>query len=294
MSFGGGGGTETVTTTQQQTLAPQQQELLDLVIPRARQFVNQPPEVFPGPTVAGFNPFQRAAQSSALETASNVMPDAINDVLRSQAFMMGPVLNPATNPALQQATAAAIRPIQEQFTESVLPNIRQEAVGAGQFGGNRQQIAEGIASRGFLRQVGDTSAQLQNQAYAQNLEAMTRAMLFAPQALNLSLMPAQVAGAVGDVRQQQEQQFINEAAQKWMSQQILPFAAAQDVGSLAFGIGGGGGVSSATGPGLQTSPFQAATGLGTLGFLVGSSIPGSTTGGPIGAALGALAGALFS
>lgn len=294
MSLGGGGGTETVQTTQQQTLAPQQQELLDLVIPRARQFVEQPPQVFPGSTVAEFNPFQLAAQQATLDVASDTLPPAINDLLRSQSFMLGPVLSPESNPALQRATAAAIRPIQEQFTQSVLPNIRQESIGAGQFGGNRQGIAEGIASQAFLRQVGDTAAQLQNQAYGQNLDAMSRAMLFAPQALNLSLMPSQAAGAVGDVRQQQEQLFINEAVERWRAEQILPFSAAQDVASLAFGIGGGGGVSSAVGPGLRTSPFQAATGLGTLGFLVGSSIPGSTTGGPIGAALGALAGALFA
>ncbi len=65
MSGGGSGGGESRTVTTQE-LSPEQQELLSLVIPEARRFVTNPPQQFPGSTVAPFTPNQLAAQQGAL------------------------------------------------------------------------------------------------------------------------------------------------------------------------------------------------------------------------------------
>lgn len=76
------------------------------------------------------------------------------------------------NPYFASAMQAAIRPVQEQFTEQVLPGIRQGAIGAGQMGGSRQGIAEGIATRGYLDTIGDITANMGSQAYGQGLQAV--------------------------------------------------------------------------------------------------------------------------
>lgn len=81
----------------------------------------------------------------------------------------GDVLN---NPYLQGAMDAAIRPVTEQFTEQVLPGIKSAAMGAGQMGGSRQGIAEGIASRGYMDTIADMTAQMGSQAYGQGLNAV--------------------------------------------------------------------------------------------------------------------------
>ena len=290
MSGGGqSGGTSTQVTTQE--LAPQQRELLDLVIPRARDFVTNPPELFPGSTIAGFNPLQESAQQAALQAANGPLQGFANNAFQAQQFLQGPVLFPESNPALQSATEAAVRPLTQAFTQSILPNIRGGAEASGQFGGSRQGIAEGIASQSLLHQVGDTSATLQNQAYQAGLDAFSKALLAAPQTAQLGLLPAQVAGAVGDQRQALEQAYLTEAAQRYAAEQIRPFAAAQDVAALAFGIPGGqttstGTVPSARGPGA----FQSALGGASLGASVGSI--GGPMGTGIGAGLGALAGLL--
>lgn len=80
--------------------------------------------------------------------------------------------NPQNNPYFQQAVQSAIRPVTENFQEQVMPGIRQGAQAAGQQGSSRQGIAEGIAARGYMNTVGDISANMGNQAYAQGLQAV--------------------------------------------------------------------------------------------------------------------------
>jgi len=293
MGMGGGGGAQQATTTTQTQLAPEQQQLLRSVIPVAEQFVQNPPQQFPGSQIAPQNPLQGQAQQQFLDAAQGGVQGSVNAAQNASNFLLGPVLNPESNPALRAATDAAIRPIQQQFTQSVLPNIRQGAITSGQFGGSRQGIAEGIASQGFMQQVGDTSAQFQNQAFQNSLDAMARALLVSPQTANLGFLPAQGVEAVGAQRQGLEQQQLNEQVQRFFAEQTLPFAAAQDVAQLAFGIGGGSTESTSTRPGAQSNPLGGALGGAAMGAQIGSMFgPGYGT--AIGAGLGGLAGLFFS
>lgn len=297
MGLGGGAPSNTTsTTTTTQELSPEQRRLLKPVIPIAEEFVKNPPQQYPGSAIAPFDPLQQQAQQAYLAAAApgSSFGNFIDQTQAGNQFLLGPVLYPQSNPALQSATEAAIRPITQNFTQSVLPNIRGGATGAGQYGGSRQGIAEGLASQSYLRQVGDTSAQLQSEAYGQGLDAFTRALYAAPQTAQLSLLPPQIQEAVGLQRQQQAQQQLSETVSKFVNEQIIPFAAAQDVAALAFGIGGGSATATSTGnaPVGQTSPFQGALGGAGLGATVGSAIPGVGT--ALGAGIGALAGLLLA
>ena len=286
MTGGGGGGGESRTVTTQE-LSPEQQQLLSLVIPEARKFVSQPPQQFPGTAIAPFTPNQLSAQQSALSQAFGGNVGQVTDATaQAQQFALGPVLFPESNPALQAATEAAIRPISEQFTQSILPNIRQSAVTAGGFGGSRQGIAEGIASQAFLRQVGDTSAQLQSEAFGQGLDLFGRALFAAPGTAQLALLPTQIQEAVGIQQQQLQQRQLTEEAQKFVNAQLIPFAAAQDVAQLAFGFPGGSAESvTSASSGTSSNSLQAALAGAALGTAIGG--PG------IGTGIGALAALLL-
>ncbi len=143
----------------------------------------------------------------ALGAAQGMSP-FINQAQQSNQFLMNPnMLDPSSNPFLAQTAQAASRPIMQALTEQILPNIRGGAVGAGQFGGSRQGIAEGIAARGALQQIGDTSANIYSQAYGQGLNAMQGGLGMAPQTAALGLMPSQVYQDVGS--QQQMDPFRN-------------------------------------------------------------------------------------
>lgn len=315
MGFGGGGGGSSRTVTTQE-LSPEQRRLLEPVVPVARKFIKRPPRLFPESAIAPLDPLQKRAQRAAVRAATGPVQDAVSAGVRgldraalsgdignvglgalvsglgvarpAQEFLLsGDVLFPETNPALQAAIEAAVRPIEEQFTQSILPGLRRGAITSGQLGSSRQGVAEGLASQAFLRQVGDTSAQLQNEAFQSGLGAMigalqptitagggaaeagvreaTRALFAAPSIAAAQTLPAQILGAVGAQRREVEQAKLQEQQQRFLAEQIIPFAVAQDVAGLAFGFPGARTTSEAEFPGI--SPLQAALAGGSLGLL---------------------------
>jgi len=238
-SSGGGGTTSTTTTIQE--LSPEQKELLGLVIPEAKKIIAEPPKLFPTSTIAPQDPLQLAAQERALavgapggpaETFAGAATDA-------SQFLFGPVLFPESNPALAAATEAAIRPLTQSFERTILPGIRHEAITAGGFGGSRQGIAEANASEALLRQIGDVTSTIQANAFQQSLDAMVKSLFAAPATQELALQPSSIQEAVGIQRRADEQTRLSEEANRFLSEQLIPFATAQDVAALAFGIPGG-------------------------------------------------------
>ena len=258
----GGGGT-TSTTTSVQELSEEQKELLGLVIPEAKKIIGSPPELFPGSTIAPQDPLQSAAQERALAVAApgGASEQFGNAALNASEFLMGPVLFPQTNPALEAATEAAIRPLTQNFERTILPGIRQEAITAGGFGGSRQGIAEANAAEALLRQIGDTTATVQANAFQQSLDAMVKSLFAAPATSELALQPASIEEAVGIQRRAEEQALLSEQANRFLSEQLIPFSTAQDVAALAFGIPGGKVTSTASFP-----PPNSGGGGGGFGF----------------------------
>ena len=114
------------------------------------------------------------------------------------------------NPYLDSLVQGAIRSQTDAFNRNVLPGIRSEAQAAGQIGGTRQGIAEGVAGGDFINSIDDltaniygnafnTQAQLQGQAVSDILGAQS-----ANQAAGL-----QAAG----INNQNYQQFIQSLLQ---------------------------------------------------------------------------------
>lgn len=372
MGFGGGGGPTTSTTTSVRELSPEQRELINLVIPTARELIEQPPQLFPGSAIQPLDPLQLQAQENVLALAGvspSTGPQVANpEIARIQAriaqipattsqqitnpefarlqaevqglpqvpaglpvvnlpgaelrqqlagipefisqdvanpalaalqarlaglsptvggppqvaegggelgrfarsatsaaeFLLGPVLFPESNPALRAATEAAIRPLTENFQNVILPGIRGEAITAGGFGGSRQGIAEGLAAQGLTRQIGDVSATIQANAFQESLNAMTRALFAAPQTAQLPLLPSRAIEAVGAQRQAFGQAQLSEEVQRFLAEQLIPFATAQDVAALAFGIPGGSVTSTSTLPGGQSNNLATFIALASL------------------------------
>lgn len=86
---------------------------------------------------------------------------AANPIGAIQQMLTGQVNTSALDPVVQ----SAMRRLGEGFNEQVLPNIRGNAVAAGQYGGSRQGIAEGLASRGLLYSMGDVASGMYNNAF---------------------------------------------------------------------------------------------------------------------------------
>lgn len=108
-----------------------------------------------------------------------------------QAFGQALTADPTQSPYFQNAVSAATRPMVEQFTQNVIPQLRSGAVQGGTFGGSRRGLAEGMAATNLGRQIGDVASQMGQQAYGQGLQARTQALGLAPQIQGLGFAPGQ-------------------------------------------------------------------------------------------------------
>jgi len=251
-------------TTVQKTsteLTPEQKELQALAMPGLKDFAVNPPTLPGYSRVAPFDPSQVAGQEGALSAAGTQQGIVSGGATASNLLTDPAILNPNTNPALQGAIDAAVRPIQENLVTSTLPAIRGEAVGAG-YGGSRQGIAEGLAARGASQAIGDTSARLANEGYNTGLDAMTRGLALLPQTTQAQLAPSLTTSGVGDVRQGQAQSLLTERAADFNYEQLAPFLAASDIMSIVNGLPGATNVTSATAP--SRDAFSTILGLGSV------------------------------
>lgn len=300
LSFGGGGGDvpaqTTTTSTQTVELSPEQKELLGLAIPKATKFAKAGLTLPEGSGIAGFDPLQTQAQEQALGLVApaGAITKTADTAGTALDFILSDLLNVTTNPALQAATDAAIRPITDAFTQTVLPNIRGGAQLAGQPGSSRQGVAEGIASGELLQQVGDTSALFQNEAFGQGLDAFVKGLALAPGTAQLQTLPTSLLDIVGAQRQGQAQATLTEEQSKFFNAQLLDLTVAQELAKLAGTFGGGSTLGTVTQPtgvvGGSGSRFGSAISGASTGFSIGAA---TALGGPAGAALGGIAGLIF-
>lgn len=271
---GGGGNTSTVT---QNTLAPEQSQILKAIMPTLKQYGDiagsGAPPIYQGQTVAPFTPAQIAGQNAVASAAQGPVGASTGQALQGlDFFTSGAAMDPTRNPGLSGAIQAAIDPLTREYTSSVLPAINKGAVDAGMFGEGRHGVAQGLASEAYLRQVGDTTANIVNPAYQAGLDATSRSLAFAPSLLQAGYGPGAALSAVGGQQQTQQQAEINAAIQKFAQENYLPLDLAQEIAGIAFGlpIGGSQTTSSGSSPSIgQQILGGVSTGIGLAGLLAG-------------------------
>lgn len=283
-SSGGGGQS---TTTVERELSPEQRQLLQKVIPIAEQTLEQGVNLYPGSTIAPQNPLETQGQQLAVQAAQGPLGDFNAETIAANRFLQSGLAGTTYNPALREAIDAATAPIMDNFTQNVLPNIRSGAVTSGQLGGSRQGIAEGLATQSALRAVGETAAPIANEAFLRGLQAQTSAIGLAPQTVQQQFIPANVLSSVGAQQRSFEQAALTEEAQRYITEQLLPFELAKQVAGLAFGFPGGDTTATSLQPGPKSNPIGGALGGAATGAAVGSFF------GPWGTAIGAAGGGLL-
>lgn len=294
-SFGGlrkGESSQPSSTTTVQKADPwegQQPYLKDVFAEAQRQYQSGTPTYYQGQKTASVDPATLAAQQS-LTANSGVQQGQADLTAATNRFNMTDARDVNTNPYLQSAIQAAIRPMVQNFNDAggTMANIRSEGVVNQQGGGTRQGIAEGIAASRLNQQIGDVASTMASAGYQSGLDASGKAVALAPQVQAMQTAPAAALDAVGQQRQTYEQQQINDAIDQWNWEQNLPSAKLANYQNLVQGSYGGTGSSTSTGttPTAQRNPLMGAVGGAMAGFQLGSMVPG--IGGPIGAGVGAL------
>lgn len=295
---GGGGGGQSQQTQTIQKADPWSgvQPYLSEAYQRASSLYgpnSQGPELYPGQMYVSPDPLRLEARGLVEDYARTQMPTDIGGIRGAYGTLLG-AADVNNNPYLAQAARGAITPIAQALTEEALPAIRSGAIQTGQYGGSRQGLAEGTAIGKASRAMGDITSNMYSNAYQQGLDTMTKAMLFGPQVMQLSQMPAQTLEQLGAAKEADEAQKLQEQMYRYEYGQKLPYTKLSDYLGLLQGASGYG-----TTTGITNAPGQQSYRNPVMGALGGASAGASLApllgfAGPFGAIGGALLGGLFS
>jgi hypothetical protein len=272
----------------------------------------QQPEFFPGQTYVS---------PSAATTESIAQQEAIarqqSPVLQQaqQAFQsslggigqtaQGGFLN--ANPYQAQMMQAATRPLEQAFSQQVLPGISSLFSKSGRLGSGAMERALGTATEGYGRALGDITSNIAGTQYQQERGLMQQAQLgqaalaqAAPSIYGQQFLPAQTLGQVGAQQEAIAAQPLQEQMARFQFGQQLPYQQLQGYLSSVYGSPMGSyGTQTTQQPLYQnrtTGALGGALAGGLGGYALGQAFPslagtlGSSYAAP---ALGAVAGGLL-
>lgn len=233
----------------------------------ARLYSTPGPSLFPGSWTAGFTPAEQSGQAGVLKQATGSLPAIAQQAQNAYNFGTGAVLNPDANPYARAHGDAIIRPIYQNLTESILPNIRAGATATGNLGSSRTGISEGLAAGRTSQAAADALGTFYSNAYGQGLNTFSNTL-----GQTKAVQDAQLAGptAEADVGAQQramEQAKIEEAKTKYAYEQALPYTKLAEYANLVKGPFGGTSESTLEGPPPSTVANVLGGSLGVLALI---------------------------
>lgn len=240
--MGSADNSQTQTTTQ--ILTPEQQQLASLSAGNLVKFAGTNPTLPGAAGVAGFDPLQTSGQEKVLSGVGTAGDTVGGAASANQRFTGGEFLDP-DNASTQGAIRAAVRPLTDTYRDVTLPGIAADASTSGSggvsanFGGSRQGIAEGLATRDLNNKIGDVSATISDRARTDALSNMLKAVGLAPTTAAAQSIPGGMESTVGDVRQGQAQRVLDAKNAASQFQQFLPLMMGQWLGQGAASLPGG-------------------------------------------------------
>jgi hypothetical protein len=276
----------------------------------------QQPEFFPGQTyvspsaattesIAQQEAIARQ-QSPVLQQAQQAFQSSLGGIGQTAA---GGFLN--ANPYQAQMIQAATRPLEQQFSQAVLPGISSLYSKSGRLGSGAMERALGTATEGYGRALGDITANIAGTQYQQERGLMQQAQLgqaalaqAAPSIYGQQFLPSQALSQVGMQQEAIAGLPLQEQMARFQFGQQLPYQQLQGYLSSVYGSPMGSyGTQTTQQPLYQNRTTGALSGAlagGLGGYALGQAFPsiggtlGSSYAAPlIGAVGGGLLGGLF-
>lgn len=135
-------------------------------------------------------------QAGGLMDGSNPYGQAAQGVAGQGAQAWGQQLQPGQNPYFDQAVQASIDQASDSFKRQVLPELESRGVGAGAYGGSRDQLARGEAAGMFGQSIAQTAAQQRAQQYSGDQSRVLQAIGLTPQMQQSQYAPLSVAASL--------------------------------------------------------------------------------------------------
>lgn len=192
------------------------------------QYTGPKPVAASNDTMASWNSGAQAAQTIGTNTGK---AQTANNFGLSQALYAN------SNPYLAGHIQAAQRPLVEQFMMAGGPmsTIRSGSVANGTYGGSRQGIAEGLAAKGLMRELGDISTTMQSGAYSEGLQAQQAAVKNQGLLNMMTMMPSQIQSQIGQQRETYAQEQENYAANVREQQKNGMWDPLQNFANIVYG-----------------------------------------------------------
>jgi len=133
------------------------------------------------------------AAQSLLGGAQPAGAEGVGDAARS-AWMQQ--LTPGGNPYFSQSVQGAIDAATRGFTQGVLPQLTDQGVQAGAYGGVRDQLARGQAAGQFGEGLANMVGQMSSQQYGADQSRALQALGMAPGLQNMAYQPLQQAASM--------------------------------------------------------------------------------------------------
>jgi len=285
MPESGSGSTQTITTKPWDKAQPYLESAMDI----AGNLAQTPTPAYPYQQTAPMNALQHNALAAKANYGINATAPLIAGYQSGAQRMMN-ADDVANNANVQGMLGVNQRLLNRNLQEQILPNLGDQAVQAGQYGGSGHGVASGIAARGTQEALANANASTMLDAYGKGLGAQSNALGQAGGTLGLGFIPSSTGAEVGQTMQQQDQMQRDEAYQRYMHPYNEPWERLQRAMGViqpAAGLG-----SQQTGPNPnQSNPMAGALGGASSGFALGNAMfPG--VGGLVGTGLGGLLGVL--
>ena len=302
---------EIVTTTGKSEVDPALLPYLKTGLERAQSLflTGQQPTYFPGQTYVSPSAASSdaLAQQEALARQQNPLLQQSQQAFLSSLGQQGQTASGAflnSNPYQEKMIQAATRPLQQAFSDQVLPNISSLYSKSGRLGSGSMERALGSATEGYTRSLGDVTANIAGSQYQAERGLQERAQLAqaalaqqAPSIYGQQFLPSQTLAQVGAQKEGIAGQALQEQMSRFQFGQQLPYQQLQGFLSSVYGSPMGG-----YGTQTQQTPVYQNRGAGAIGgalagglggYALGNAFGYGGAGGAIGAGIGGLLGGGF-
>lgn len=221
---------------------------------------------YPNQTFTPRTGLEHQADQMRLNYAQSQAPSLINTAQGSWQNSLN-AMDVVNNPHVQSMMDANATAVNDNLMRNILPQIRGNAAGAGQYGGSREGIAQGLAIGDTQKALASANAQTMTDAYNTGAELQQYALGYAPTLLNMGYEPANMTEFVGQGQRQDQDMALQDDIARYNFNQYEPERITQLQASLLNGgMQFGTTTGTSTGGGYSRDPLQTGMGLASLGI----------------------------
>ena len=258
--MGGGKDSESQDVTQTQTSQPWSAQIpyLQKQFQRAEQNYQTPLKYIPT-QYAPFSTDELTSQNMIRNAVTNPAAYWTNAQDELAKTLSGSYLSPDSNQYLQSTVEAALRPITENYTQSILPSQVSSAQSAGRYGSGAYGALQSQLAQDYMTSLGETSSKMYSQNYENERSKMLQALGLSPTYQTQELTNLAALDTSGAKQRTYEQALLDEITKGKQFAQTEPWQRLQLYQNAIAGNYGG--TSTTTGQVYGPSTLQ--QGLGT-------------------------------